>query len=84
MKQAHKHLLYGVLLTAGSFLYWQLPQRHSIVGLANAIFSMGQVFFFDFLSEQFSSFSLLKKDKHKKHFLILKLIFKLLLKLYFN
>lgn len=84
MKQAHKHLLYGVLLTAGSFLYWQLPQRHSIVGLANAAFYMGQVFFFDFLSEQFSGFSLLKRDRHKKHFLILGLIFGLLLELYFN
>lgn len=84
MKIKINHLLLGSLLTIVSFGYWFLPTTHHIVGLANAVFFIGNILIFDYLSERLSGYSLLKTPNRRKHFLILGLLFGIILEFYLN
>lgn len=84
MKTNRHHLYLGLALIVVSFVYWWLPKTHFFIGIANAVFYLGNIFFFDYLSERFGRYSLLKVKNRRKHFLLLGLLFGLLLEFYLN
>lgn len=84
MKNNKRRLYYGLLLIGLSFLYWFLPLTNNLVGFANAVFSVGNIMVFDYLSERYGNFSLLAVPNRRRHFLIIGLIFGLVLEFYLN
>lgn len=69
----------GILITILSFFHWLLPYANQFILPANALFAIGNILFFDYLSYQFSGFSILHNKKSwislGSHFLVLGLIF---------
>lgn len=84
MKTNNKHLKLGLVMIMISFGYWFLPISHKVLLVANALFVLGNIFIFDYLSERFSGYSLLKVHHRRKHFLILGFLVGLFLELYIN
>lgn len=65
-----------------SFAYWYLPYTNTILMFFNALFYLGNILFFDYLSVKFSGYSLLKLAHRREKFIILGLVFGIMLEFF--
>src|SRR5260221_7325105 len=85
-KKQRLYGLVGLILILTTFIFWYLPTNRSTMILSNLDFFLGYILFFDFISFEFSDFSLLHNPKHgrKLHLLIVGYIVGLFLELFFD
>lgn len=70
----------GVTLIVVSFSYWFFPGSPHLL-FFNALFYIGNIMFFDFLSQYYAGFSLLQTPDRRKQFLILGAVYGIILEL---
>ncbi len=80
--QEIKHLYWGSGLMAGSFLFAYVRPFDFSLNALNLFFVLGNILLFDFLSLNFSGYSLLRTPNRRRHFLLVGAVFGIFFEFY--